>query len=82
MGQSQDLYGHTGPKTTMMYARSELANDRDALERLGWTRATGAVAASTPVLAGPKRWQSDAGASQDTWRRGAGDRQKPEKWKS
>ena len=37
----QDLYGHTRPETTMIYAPPELAKHIDALERLRRNDATG-----------------------------------------
>ncbi len=37
----QDLYGHSRPETTMIYAPPELAKHRAALERLRWTDAAG-----------------------------------------
>ena len=60
----QDLYGHTRPETTMIYAPPELAKHRAALERLRRDDATGApFPAGRPVLAGTDGWQSEAGAS-------------------
>jgi integrase len=56
----QDLYGHTRPETTMIYAPPELAKHRAALERL--RRDDGSSApnpGSRPVLAGTTRWQAD-----------------------
>ena len=46
----QDLYGHTRPETTMIYAPPELAKHFDALERLRRTDATGPLSpTSGPV---------------------------------
>ncbi|MCY4510051.1 MAG: hypothetical protein OXG35_24290, partial [Acidobacteria bacterium] len=60
----QDLYGHTRPETTMIYAPPELEKHRAALERLRRDDATGApLPAGRPVLAGTDGWQSEAGAS-------------------
>ena len=57
----QDLYGHTRPETTMIYAPPELAKHRAALERLRRTDGNGAPApADTPVLAAAGGWQDSA----------------------
>ena len=49
----QDLYGHTRPETTMIYAPPELAKHRAALERLRREEGTGAPEPSPrPVSAG------------------------------
>ena len=58
----QDLYGHTRPETTMIYAPPELAKHLAALERLRRNDATGApFPAGRTVLAGTVGWQSNAG---------------------
>ncbi len=60
----QDLYGHTRPETTMIYAPPELAKHRAALERLRRDDVSGApFAAGRPVLAGRDGWQGEAGTS-------------------
>ena len=60
----QDLYGHTRPETTMIYAPPELAKHRAALERLRRDDASGApFPAGRPALAGTDGWQSETGAS-------------------
>ena len=57
----QDLYGHTRPETTMIYAPPELAKHRAALERLRRSDATSAPESTgRPVLAGTVGW-SDVG---------------------
>ena len=59
----QDLYGHTRPETTMIYAPPELEKHRAALERLRRTDPNGAPdPAGSPVLtgAGADGWQSSA----------------------
>ena len=53
MADIQDLYGHTRPETTMIYAPPELAKHRAALERLRRNDATGnTVPDWPPPLAG------------------------------
>ena len=60
----QDLYGHTRPETTMIYAPPELAKHLAALERMRRNDATGApFPAGRPVLAGTVGWQSDLGGT-------------------
>lgn len=60
----QDLYGHTRPETTMIYAPPELAKHRAALERLRRTDGNGApFPAGRTVSAGTDSWQNEAGAS-------------------
>ncbi len=55
----QDLYGHTRPETTMIYAPPELAKHHAALERLRENDETGAPSpARERVLAGAIGWQS------------------------
>ncbi len=57
----QDLYGHTRPETTMIYAPPELAKHRAALERLRRDDATAApFPAGRPVLARRVGLQSGA----------------------
>ena len=57
----QDLYGHTRPETTMIYAPPELAKHRAALERLRRTDAHSAhEPAARPVRAGTDGWQNTA----------------------
>ena len=54
----QDLYGHTRPETTMIYAPPELAKHLAALERLRRDDAAGGPEpAGRPVLAGTVGWQ-------------------------
>ena len=54
----QDLYGHTRPETTMIYAPPELAKHLAALERLRRDdAAAGPEPAGRPVLAGTVGWQ-------------------------
>ena len=54
----QDLYGHTRPETTMIYAPPELAKHRAALERLRENDESGAPSpVRSPVLAGAFGWQ-------------------------
>ena len=56
----QDLYGHTRPETTMIYAPPELVKHRAALERLRCSDGSGAAApAGTPVLAAADAWQAE-----------------------
>ena len=58
----QDLYGHTRPETTMIYAPPELEKHRAALERLRQDDGNGASgSAGRPVSAGTKRWQANHG---------------------
>ncbi len=57
----QDLYGHTRPETTMIYAPPELAKHLAALERLRRDDAAGGPEpAGQPVLAGTFGWQGNA----------------------
>ena len=56
-----DLYGHTLPETTMIYAPPELEKHRAALERLRQTDRNGAPdPAGRPVLAAADGWRSSA----------------------
>ncbi len=57
----QDLYGHTRPETTMIYAPPELAKHLAALERLRRDAEGGPEPAGQPVLAGTVGWQGHAG---------------------
>ncbi len=57
----QDLYGHTRPETTMIYAPPELAKHLAALERLRRDDAAGgSEPAGRPVSAGTFGWQGGA----------------------
>ena len=54
-----DLYGHTRPETTMIYAPQELPKHLAALERLRRNDINGAPSpAGGPVLAGTFGWRS------------------------
>ena len=55
----QDLYGHTSPETTMIYAPPELAKHHAAIERLRQNDATEAPsqAGARQVVAGSIGWQ-------------------------
>ena len=58
----QDLYGHTRPETTMIYAPPELAKHLAALERLRRDDAAGAPEpAGRPASAGTFGWQGNGG---------------------
>ena len=55
----QDLYGHTRPETTMIYAPPEVEKHRAALERLRRTDRNGATdPAGRPVLAAADGWRA------------------------
>ena len=61
MADIQDLYGHTRPETTMIYAPPELEKHFAALQRLRRSDANGAPEpAASPVLAGSTGWQDSA----------------------
>ncbi len=59
MADVQDLYGHTRPETTMIYAPPELEKHHVALERLREHDGTGArPPVCGPVVAGAAGWQN------------------------